>query len=80
MKFIIERASEPYDRLPPCDGAVLEEFYNDRWNVVSKFYTITFASYEELINFTKQMVRVIIDWNEDWTGLPSITIYDDYIE
>ena len=80
MKFLIERASERYDEVAPCDGAVLEEFYNERWNEIVKLYTITFFSFEELVEFTKKAERVVIDWGVDWIGLPTIIIYDDYIE
>ena len=80
MKFLIERASERYDKVAPCDGAVYEEFYAEIWNEVVKRWTIKFDSCEELVSFTKREKRVVIDWNVYSLGLPTIIIYDDYIE
>ena len=80
MKFLIERASEPYDEFAPCDGAVYEEFYLEIWNEVVRRWTIKFDSYEELVEFTKRMNRVVIDWSVYSLGLPTIIIYDDFIE
>ena len=80
MKFLIERASERYDEVAPCDGAVYEEFYAEIWNEIVKRWTIKFDSCEELVAFTKREKRVVIDWNVYSLGLPTIIIYDDYIE
>ena len=80
MKFLIERASEHYDEVAPCEEAVYEEFYAEIWNEIIKRWTIKFDSAEELIEFTKREKRVVIDWNIYSLGLPTIIIYDYYIE
>ena len=80
MKFIIERASEWRDDVAPCKEAVREEFYIDRWNQTIKRWTINFDSAEELVEFTKREEKVVIDWDVYSIGLPTIAIYDDYIE
>ena len=80
MKFLVERASERNDEVAPCDGAVYEEFYLEIWNEIFKRWTIKFDCAEELIEFTKREKRVVIDWNVYSLGLPTIIIYDDYIE
>lgn len=80
MKFLIERASERYDDVAPCEGAVREEFLVEIWHDIFRRWTIKFDSAEELIEFTKREKRVVIDWNVYSLGLPTIIIYDAYIE
>ena len=80
MKFLVERASEWGDEVAPCEEAVLEEFYVARWNDTFKRWTVKFDSVEELVEFTKREGKVVIDWNIYSIGLPTITIYDYYIE
>ena len=82
MKFIVKRASGiAYDS--PCDGA-REEVQNviradGTIGQIPRWY-MRFTDLHELMRFIVTHGECILAPGDDDCALPSITIYDDYIE
>ena len=77
-KFVITRASTFGDDEAPCANCKLLEALSDFPENVD--YSIEFKSIDELLDFTKEHGSVIVSGKNYTHDLPSITIYDDYVE
>lgn len=79
MKFSVHRASSHSEaEAPPCEEARKEEV-ETKFNSTIQCWTIELSSLNDIVNFFRKYGDIIL--KESYLkDMPTIVIYDDYVE
>ncbi len=83
MKFRICRASgSSYSKKKPCEGAYIYRKETNRSGDIYNYWAIDISTIDELLDLSeKEACGIVVDKpRPDTDSLPSIIIYDDYLE